>query len=365
MIKVLNILESMDLGQGGPPEVIRNLKKSLNKNEKTISVLCTVRLRSKMVLKFLFSSKARSKLFRFLNQYDIIHAHTIWSLKICLLSHFANTLGIKVIFSSHGYLDDWSMSHSVFKKKLFYYLILRKLFLRSNIFFSNIGEYEDSKFKLSYADKFVIPNGINTIMYDQDYEKKKSHKKKIIYFGRIHEKKGIEILLKAIKELPESFFDRYVFEITGPGEIEYINKINKMIKDDKIAKHVSMLQPKSGKHKIKYLQESDVFVLPSYEEGDSIALKEAMSAQNAVIISEQCRLGLVEDEEAGFIIKTEKESLKKALLELDKHDLEKMGKNSRKIINDYFDNDYCANRVLKIYEDIHTGSFLSKDWIPN
>ena len=49
----------------------------------------------------------------------------------------AAILGIKVIFSSHGYLDDWSMSHSVLKKKLFYYLVLRKLFLRSNIFFSN------------------------------------------------------------------------------------------------------------------------------------------------------------------------------------------------------------------------------------
>ena len=29
MIKVLNIISSMDLKQGGPPEVIRNLKKEL------------------------------------------------------------------------------------------------------------------------------------------------------------------------------------------------------------------------------------------------------------------------------------------------------------------------------------------------
>ncbi len=33
-MKVLNLIESMDLTQGGPPEVIRNLKKSLNKEKK-------------------------------------------------------------------------------------------------------------------------------------------------------------------------------------------------------------------------------------------------------------------------------------------------------------------------------------------
>jgi len=39
--------------------------------------------------------------------------------------------------------------------------------------------------------------------------------------------------------------------------------------------------------------------------------------------------------------------------------------NSKNIITKYFDNDYCAKRVLKIYEDVHTGSFNSKDWILN
>ena len=89
--------------------------------------------------------------------------------------------------------------------------------------------------------------------------------------------------------MPKEYFQRYAFEITGPGEINYINKINKIIKDYNIEKFISMLSPKTGEDKIKYLQSSDVFLLPSYEEGDSIALKEAMSAQNAVIISEQCR----------------------------------------------------------------------------
>ena len=133
MIRALNLVNSMDLSQGGPPEVIRNLKKILNKDKKIISVLCLDRLKVLMILKFIFLRKARSKLFKFLNKYDIVHAHTIWSIKVVFLAYFANSLGIKVIFSSHGYLDDWSLSHSIIKKKIFYLLILKRILLRSTV----------------------------------------------------------------------------------------------------------------------------------------------------------------------------------------------------------------------------------------
>ena len=57
------------------------------------------------------------------------------------------------------------------------------------MFFSNIGEYQDSKKKFFYADKFVIPNGIILNFLIKLKKKKHFLKKKIIYFGRIHEKK--------------------------------------------------------------------------------------------------------------------------------------------------------------------------------
>ena len=90
-----------------------------------------------------------------------------------------------------------------------------------------------------------------------------------------------------------------------------------------------------------------------------------MSARNAVIISEQCRVNTVKDENAGIVIKTNNDSLKNALLQLDKFDLKAMGVNSKNIIEKYYDNDFCSKRVLKIYEDIHTGSYSSDDWVKN
>ena len=117
MIRVLNIVNSMDLKQGGPPEVIRNLKKRINKQNKIISVLSTNRISVIQFLKIIISNKARLKLLNFLDKFDIVHCHSIWSPKIAILANYSISLGIKVIFSSHGYLDDWSLKHSVIKKK--------------------------------------------------------------------------------------------------------------------------------------------------------------------------------------------------------------------------------------------------------
>ena len=100
MIKTLNLIESMDLNQGGPPEVIRNLKMSFNKDKCNVSVLSLNRIKTKIFFEFFFCAKGRSRLYKFLNKYDLIHAHTIWSFKVALIVSFANSLGIKVIFNT-------------------------------------------------------------------------------------------------------------------------------------------------------------------------------------------------------------------------------------------------------------------------
>jgi len=233
------------------------------------------------------------------------------------------------------------------------------------MFFSNIGEYQESKKQVNFSDACVIPNGIDLSFFktDQNLDKLNNKPKKIVFFGRIHKKKGVEILLKVISKLPKNFFDNFIFEITGPGENNYIQKIKKMIHNFNLNSYVAVLPPKSRNNKISYLKNVDIFILPSYEEGDSIALKEAMALGIPVIISEQCRMNIVEENKAGFIVKTEFYNLKKTILSLVNFDLKKMGINARNIITNNFDNETCCNRVLKIYEDVYTGSYNSIDWI--
>ena len=69
--------------------------------------------------------------------------------------------------------------------------------------------------------------------------------------------------------------------------------------------------PVISDQKVNYLSKHDIFILPSFEEGDSIALKEALASYLPVIISKQCRMDIVEDYNAGIVIDTNVESLYK------------------------------------------------------
>ena len=104
--------------------------------------------------------------------------------------------------------------------------------------------------------------------------------------------------------------------------------------------------------------------MPSFEEGDSIALKEAMAIGLPVIISKQCRMNIIEDYDAGFLVETNSQYIKKTLLKLLNADLKQMGINARNLIIKEYDNEECSRRLYDIYVDILTGSFESEDWYP-
>jgi len=300
-----------------------------------------------------------------LSKFDIIHFHSVWDLKVIIISYYSRLLGIKLILIPHGTFDKWSLREKFLRKKLFSLIFLNNFIIKLDaIFFSTFDEFFEAKqsFKLPYA--FIIPNGINLNKFkfikNQNLETKK---KKIIFFGRIHKKKGIELLLKSIKELPESFFSNYFFEITGPGEKYYIEKISKIIINYKLENKVFLLGPKNTSEKKEYLKSGDLFILPSFEEADSIALKESMALGLPVIISEQCRMNIIKEKKSGFVVKTSINSIVNTLVSLDKSDLKKMGNSSRQIIENYYDNEKCSKRVFKVYEDIYTGGHSSNDWI--
>ena len=275
-MKVLSIIQSMELEQGGPPVVLRNQISVINKEKKIISVFKLKRVSIYFLLKCLFLYLARKKIYKFLQKYDVIHFHEIWSIKTILLSYFATKISAKHFFVGHGYLDPWSINEKYIKKKLFIKFFLNYAYQSAYAsFFSTKEEFLDARKNIKCDNIFIIPNGVNINVFNEKNFKEQNIKKKknkIIYFGRIHKKKGIEILLNAIKSLPVDFFDNFYFEITGPGEREYVDIIKKIIKESNLEQKVNLRSPISRHEKVNYLFNSDIFILPSFEEGDSIAL---------------------------------------------------------------------------------------------
>ena len=362
-MKILSIIKTTNESYGGPPEVLKNQIEVINKYNKFINTLSLQKISLFYFIKCFFFKTYRFKIYDFLKKFDMIHFHEIWSIKVIFVVFFANKLLIKHFFVGHGYLDTWSINEKFIKKKFFILFFLQSAYNSAYAsFFSTYNEYLEAKKSLKIFKAFIIPNGLSLTKFKKRNIKKKSIKK-ILFFGRIHPKKGLNLLIRTIRKLPEDFFDEFAFEITGPGEKKYIKALKTMIRKYSLEKFVTYNKPVYREKKIPYLNKHDVFILPSFEEGDSIALKEALGSYLPVIISKQCRLDIVEKYNAGIVVETNEKDLYEALLKLRSLDLIYMANQARKLVEEEFDNDKCSNRLLDIYRDIYNGSQNSKDWV--
>lgn len=163
--------------------------------------------------------------------------------------------------------------------------------------------------RLSPSRRFdVIYNGIDTEKFKPNLDKKANTKIKIISVGRLHEIKNYDNLIKSIKDLPNS-------ELTLIGEGRQEQELKKLAKELNL--NVNFVGRKSQEEIVCYLQNADIFVLPSLHEGMSNSILEAMACGLPIIAT---NVGGSKElvQENGFII--EKESVSAIIEALQKYE---------------------------------------------
>jgi glycosyltransferase involved in cell wall biosynthesis len=118
-----------------------------------------------------------------------------------------------------------------------------------------------------------------------------------LFIGRIHEKKGVDLLLRAFFEVCcSSQTACWKLVIAGP-QSHYGNKMKKLAEQLGIAERVLWTGMLSGVLKWGALYHADAFALPSHQENFGMAVAEALSCGLPVLISNRVNIwrGIQED----------------------------------------------------------------------
>ena len=97
---------------------------------------------------------------------------------------------------------------------------------------------------------------------------------RFLFLGRIGERKGIYDLLKVLQTYRSALQGKYVLELGGDGETE---KLQRLITQYELSESVKFIGFVTGQQKNQQLQEADIYLLPSHNEGLPISILEAMS----------------------------------------------------------------------------------------
>ena len=183
------------------------------------------------------------------------------------------------------------------------------------------------------------------------FEREEYHSNKLLFIGSLIERKGIDLLLKALSLVKKD----YTLTIVGDGEEK--SRLVDYVEQNGMKELVEFVPFKQKEELREIYNTHDIFILPTREDCFGLVISEAMAASMPVISScyADGAYDLVIDGENGYIVNPY-DSVKFAnTIEklIDNYELvEKMGKASFEIINKFsFDKTSEAigeaiNRVL-------------------
>lgn len=293
--------------------------------------------------------------------FDFIISHGLWNFGSILPYIIPNKA--KKIITLHGFLDDYVLGKSIISKKLFWVIIQKWCLNRADfihIISKNELQFVKSNFPYLSSKLVYIPNGlfieksikmidkifeanVNKIVFDSDIV--------FLYLGRLNKKKGLDLLIPAFIEFQRKYNLKANLLLVGPddGYKAFIEKIIFKMESDGNTSSIHLLEPVKNAEKAYLLEKCNVFILPSYSEGFSIAALEAIGNGIPGIYSNT--IGFSDDikeYEAGLICDLNVQSItdKMALISSDFELRESIKKNGIKLFNDKFKIENVAKQYI-------------------
>jgi glycosyltransferase involved in cell wall biosynthesis len=328
-MKILQVISSMNPDGGGPVESIRQLGGTLVSSGHRVEIAtldsptAPFLRRSAMPIHALgpgqsgyaFSSRFTPWLRSNRSHYDAVVINGIWqyhSFGAWRALHKSNT---PYVLYPHGMLDPWFKKTYPLKhlKKWMYwpwaeYRVLRdaravlftceeeKLLARSSF-----GLYRCNEVVVSYGTS--IPKGDPDAELEEFFGRfpELTGKKLVLFMGRIHPKKGCDLLIEAFAKVLRTQSDWHLV-IAGPDQVGWREKLEEKAGQLGIGTRVTWTGMLGGKIKWGALRAAEIFVLPSHQENFGIAVAEALAASVPVLISNKVNIWReIEIDQAGII----------------------------------------------------------------
>jgi len=294
-----------------------------------------------------------------IERFDIIHIHGFRDFQSCVIHHYAQKYGIPYIIQPHGSVPLLGKKKA---KKVFDYLFGQNILNNSAriLALNEIEEKTCMEMGLVKNNIKMISNGIDLSEYGslpaKGLFKKcynlKENDKIILYLGRIHKNKGLDILVRAFAKTLEEINDvKLVIAGTDDG---YLLALEQLTNSLNIKNKVLFTGFLNQEEKIMAYVDSEVFVTPSFT-GFPLTFLEAMALGVPIITTNKWDVIKGIDNWLGYVVEYNEKSIKNALMKilLDEKLRDRLQRNCRHEIIRY-EWDTITDEIERIYKSVLT-----------
>lgn len=285
-------------------------------------------------------------------EYDVVHAHSHLFFSTNVAAAFRYLDDTPLIVTNHGLI---SQTAPKWLQKAFIPTIARFTLNSADriLCYSETDERRLQEQGIE-TEVSVVRNGIDCETFtpmdiDNDEELQ------ILFVGRLKPGKGIDKLLIAFKNIIHQY-PQVKLKIIGEGPMR--DELVKEAKASGISTNIEFAGLIENKRMPKVYSQSDIFTLPSMNEGLPRTVLEAMSCEVPVVVSDLEQLRPVVKGAGITVPRNDPDALSSALLELIHNNAkrQKMGEVGRKKVKNKYSWKETVRETIKVYRDLQNQS---------
>ena len=378
-MRILLVIDGMQVKSGGPPAVIAGSAHALAQMGHQVHVLTTAGpgedaefrqtwkrmldagvtlesvpeqgLRAMMGL-----SSTQARVDRLVAEHDIVHAHGVWNPILVMACRAARKQRKPYFMSVHGVFDRRAMTNQLLKfvkKRVAVPLFGFRPLLEgaAGIIFGTEVERDESWLPSPRMRMIFVPNGVDkdtgsSAPTDEEREwlwsvlpQTRGWGRVILCRSRIHDGKGIHMLVEAFHRLAADFPDAHLLIAGLRRDLAYEARLEREIAAGPGRERIAMTTEMTGPKSQFMYQMCSIFATPSVAEGFSMSLIEGLANGRAMLITRFCHMPVVEEVGAGVIADPNSDDITRALralLERSDEELAAMGAAGRALFQERY-----------------------------
>jgi glycosyltransferase involved in cell wall biosynthesis len=387
IVNILHIINSVNPSDGGPIEGVKQLGRIFVSGGHRVEIASLdapdapylkgfplpVYPLGPTTLRYRFGTRFIPWLRANRGHYDAAIVNGIWRFHSFGAWHVLRNSNTPYVLFTHGMLDPWFKKHYPLKhlKKWMYWPWAEYRVLRDAqaVLFTCEEErlLARSSFWLYRCNEIVVPYGTAKPSGAPEQELRDffSHcpelrgKKLALFMGRIHPKKGCDLLIEAFAEVMAQRLE-WQLVIAGPDQVGWRKKLNDRARQLGMSSRITWTGMLNGAVKWGALRAAQVFVLPSHQENFGIAVAEALAVGVPVLISNKVNIWReIETDGAGIVAEDDLRGTCKLLrdyLEMPEEKCRAMRQRARECFERRFEITKAAESLEKVLASVSRAS---------
>jgi glycosyltransferase involved in cell wall biosynthesis len=289
--------------------------------------------------------------------FDVIHIHAWWNLVSVLSCWIALKRKVPVVISPRGTLSVYSFTHkNSLPKRILHHCLGKRLLKRSFVHVTSEREWRAIENFVFPKQIIAVPNFVVLPGTVSEIKRQRPQHAplKLLFFSRIEEKKGLDILLKALKSVTIP----YHLTIAGDGHTDYTRKLKAIATSNGIADRLSWIGFQ-GANKFQLLQRHDLMILPSHDENFGNVVIESLSVGTAVLVSRYVGLAdYVEGKDLGWICELDEKDISAHINSIfdQENKLNVIRQSAPHVIRRDFDEANLTEKYISMYNQVITNA---------